>query len=65
LVKDFLANNNAPTLEDPPYYPDLAPADFYQFPRLKPALKGRYFCDTVDIIKHATEGLKRLSQNGF
>ena len=40
--------------------PDLAPADFYLFPRLKSALKGRNFCDTTDIIKNATEELKRL-----
>jgi transposase len=65
LIKDFLAKNNVTTLEDPPYYPDLAPADFYLFSRLKPALKRWCFCDTIDIIKNATEGLKRLSQNGF
>ena len=29
------------------------------------ASKGRYFCDASDIIKNATEELKRLSQNGF
>jgi hypothetical protein len=40
-------------------------ADFYLFPRLKSALKGRRFCDATDIIKIATEELKRLSQNGF
>ena len=28
LVKDFLAKNNVTTLNHPPYYPDMAPADF-------------------------------------
>ena len=51
-------------LEHPPYYPDLAPTDFYLFPQLKSALKGWGCCDTTD-IKNATEKLKRLSQNGF
>ena len=65
LFKVFLANNNVTTLEHPPYSPDLDPADFYLFPRLKSALKGRRFCDATDIIKNATEELKRLSQNDF
>jgi hypothetical protein len=36
LVKDFLAKNNATTLQ---YFPDLAPSDSYVFPRLKSAMK--------------------------
>jgi hypothetical protein len=35
------------------------------FPQLKSALKGWSFCDATDIIKNATEELKRLSQKGF
>jgi hypothetical protein len=45
--------------------PDLAPADFYVFLHWNQHLKGRRFCDATDIIKNATEELKRLSQNGF
>jgi len=30
---------------------------------MKSALKGRRFCDATDIIKNATDELKRLSQN--
>ena len=65
LVKDFLAKNNMTRLEPLPYSPYVVPADFYLFPRLKSALKGRGFCDATDIIKNATEELKMLSQNGF
>ena len=65
FVKEFLAKNNVTTLEHPPYPSDLAPADFYLLSRSKSALKGRRFCDVTDIIKNATEELKRLSQNGF
>ena len=50
------------TLEHPPYSPDLAPADFYLFPRLRSALKGRRLFDATDIINNATEELKRLSE---
>jgi hypothetical protein len=43
------------------YYPEMVAADFYLFPPLKSALKGRNFCDVTNIIKNATEDLKRLS----
>jgi hypothetical protein len=32
---------------------------------MKSTLKGQGFSDDADIIKNATEELKRLSQNGF
>jgi histone-lysine N-methyltransferase SETMAR len=51
--QDFLTKNNVTTLEHPPYSPKLAAADFYLFPRLISALKGRRFCDATD-IKNAT-----------
>jgi hypothetical protein len=59
-VNYFLANNNAAKLKHRPQSLDLAPADFYPFPRLKSALKGRRFCDVTDIIKKVTEKLKRI-----
>jgi hypothetical protein len=62
LVKDFSSTNNVTTLEHPPYSPDLAPAAFYLFPRLRSALKERRFCNATDIIKNATEELKSFSQ---
>jgi hypothetical protein len=55
LVKCFLANNNVATLEFPSYSPDLAAADFYLFPRLISALKGRSLSDSTDNIKNAAE----------
>jgi transposase len=65
LVKEFLAKSNVTILEHPPYSSDLAPSDFYLFPLLKLALKGRCICDTADIIMTATEDLKKLTQNDF
>ena len=53
------------SLEHLPYSPDLVPAHFYLFPLLKSVLKGLRCCDSTDIIKNATEELKRLSQNGI
>jgi len=43
IVKTFLANRNVAVLHRPPYSPDLAPADYFLFPKLKFSLKGRHF----------------------
>jgi hypothetical protein len=45
--------------------PDRTPADFYLLPRQESALKELRFCDATDIIKNATDELKRLSPNCF
>jgi hypothetical protein len=58
LVKHFLTKNSVTTLEQPPYSPDLTPADLYLFPWLKSALKLRRIYDTTEIIKNAKEKLK-------
>jgi len=65
VLNNFLAKNNATSLEHRQYTPDLAAANFYLFPPMKSALNGRCFCDANDIIKNATKELKRLSQNYF
>jgi hypothetical protein len=39
-VTKFLAKNNIRTLQHPPYSPDLAPADYFLFQRLKSDLAG-------------------------
>jgi len=44
---------------------ELAAADFNLFARLKSAVKWWCSCGATDIIKNATEELKRLSKNGF
>jgi hypothetical protein len=51
LIKDLLAKNHLTTLKRHPHIPDL-------FPREKPALNKRRFCDSTEIIKNATEELK-------
>jgi hypothetical protein len=36
-------------MDHPPYSPDLAPAHFSPFPKLKSVLKGKRFLDVEDI----------------
>ncbi|UYV73504.1 hypothetical protein LAZ67_10003846 [Cordylochernes scorpioides] len=49
----------------PPYSPDLAPCDFFLFPKLKRPMKGRRYA-TLDEIKTASkEELKKIFKNDF
>ncbi|UYV67049.1 hypothetical protein LAZ67_4003761 [Cordylochernes scorpioides] len=60
LVRDFLAKNNTLMMPQPPYSPDLAPCDFFLFPKLKRPMKGRRYA-TLDEIKTASkEELKKI-----
>ncbi|WP_189514017.1 transposase, partial [Streptomyces narbonensis] len=57
LVQQFFAKTSTTVMPHPPYSPDLAPADFFLFPKFKTALKGRRF-ESVESIKE--NSLKEL-----
>ena len=42
-TRGLLTDNNMTVVPHPPYSPDLAPSDFFLFPKLKMKLKGRRF----------------------
>jgi len=42
LVQTFLAKHNIPVVQQFPYFPDVAPCDFWLFPYLKTQLKGTW-----------------------
>ena len=62
LVRKFRAKNEATVVPQPPYSPDLAPADFFLFPELKSTLKGRHFDTFDEIQKKFDEGVVRHSE---
>jgi len=69
LVRDFLAKHATTVLPLPSYSPDLAPAVFFLFPKLKSALKGRRF-ESIEAIKtnslaHLRSIPKRVFQECF
>jgi len=43
---------------NPAYSPDLAPSEFFLFPKIKEILKGRHF-DDIDDIRSNTQQLRR------
>jgi histone-lysine N-methyltransferase SETMAR len=48
-VSQCLAGKGTSALAHPPYSPDLAPSDFWLFPKLKSVMKGKRFSDFEDI----------------
>jgi hypothetical protein len=43
LIQSFLAKYGIPVVHQAPYSPDMAPCDFWLFPKLKRPLKGSRF----------------------
>ena len=64
-IGQFLAEKSIATLKHPPYFPDLAPCDFFLFPKIKSVLKGTHFSDINSIKMAATAKLKKIPKNVF
>lgn len=57
VVQNWLAARGVQVLPHPPYSPDLAPADFFLFPKLKKELAGRRL--TAKTFKKEWDGAAR------
>ena len=64
LIRSYLAKHQTSVVPHPPYSPDLAPADFFLFPKLKTTLKGRRF-QTIEIQENATIELRAITSSAF
>jgi len=65
LIREFLAKQDTIVVPQPPYTPDLAPADFFQFSKLKSTLKGRRFQTIEEIKENSLKNLRAIPQNTF
>ena len=63
-TREFLAHNSIITCPHPPYSPDLAPCDFFLFPKMKLKLKGRRF-DGLEIQRESQNVLGTLREQDF
>ncbi|PNF38765.1 hypothetical protein B7P43_G14029 [Cryptotermes secundus] len=54
IVQESLAKNKMAVVPYSPYSPDLAPCDFFLFPKMKIKLKGRRF-DTIEELQEETQ----------
>ncbi|UYV69350.1 K02A2.6-like [Cordylochernes scorpioides] len=61
----FLAWSNNPLIPDPPYSLDLAPCDFFLFPRLKREMKGKHWETVENIQHHVTTFLRSIPVEEF
>ncbi|KYN13102.1 hypothetical protein ALC57_14709, partial [Trachymyrmex cornetzi] len=65
LVSSFLAKHDTIIMPQPPYSPDLAPCDFFLFPKLKRPMKGRRFATIEEIKAASLEELKAIPKSAF
>ncbi|KAJ4429146.1 hypothetical protein ANN_26149 [Periplaneta americana] len=65
LIHTFLAKHGITTVHQPPYSPDLAPCDFWLFPKLKTPLKGSHFESREEIMRNATTELNTIPKEDF
>ena len=55
VVRQFLSSKNITVISHPPYSPDLAPYEFFLFPKMKLRVKGRRFDTTKEIHAETQE----------
>ena len=60
LVKDYLTKMGIKTVSQPPYSPNLAPCDFWLFPKLRGC---RY--ETIEMKEAVTKAIDTLTQEDF
>jgi histone-lysine N-methyltransferase SETMAR len=65
VVARFLARKQVTVFHYPSYSLDLAPADFFLFPKLKSELKGKRFQDISIIQANVTEQIRSIPKDSF
>ena len=65
LIQSYLAKNSTPLVRHPPYSPDMAPCDFWLFPKLKTTLKGKRFESREEIMRKTTAELYSIPLKSF
>ncbi|UYV78563.1 hypothetical protein LAZ67_16002005 [Cordylochernes scorpioides] len=65
IITNFLARSNTPVIPHPPYSLDLAPCDFFLFPRLKREMKGKHWETVENIQHHVTTFLRSIPVEEF
>ena len=65
LIRSYLAKHQISVVTHPPYSPDLAPADFFLFTKLKTTLKGRRFETIEEIRKNSIREVRAITESAF
>ena len=64
-IRKFRTEIKIAVLEEPPYSPNLAPCDFFLFPKLKEVIKGTHFQDSQAIKTTVTRKLWAIPEESF
>jgi hypothetical protein len=65
LTQQFLAKHNMTIIPHPQYSPDLAPCDFFIFPKMKTKSKGRRFDTSEEIQAESQRVLDTVTEKEF
>ena len=65
LVRSFLAKHHTSVGPHPPCSLDLAPADFFLFPKFKATLKGCRFQTIEEIQENVIRELRAITESAF
>jgi len=65
LIRSYLAKHRTSVVPHPPYSLDLAPVEFFLFPKLKTTLKERRFQTTEEIQENAVRERRAITENAF
>jgi [histone H3]-lysine36 N-dimethyltransferase SETMAR len=60
IIRDYLTQKSTNVLPQAPYSPDMAPADFFLFPKLKIPLRGYRFQSNEEIQRESLRALKDI-----
>jgi hypothetical protein len=60
-VREFFAKNDMITTDHPSNSPDLAPCDFFMFPKVRTIMRGEHFEDIENIRSETKRLLKNLT----
>jgi hypothetical protein len=60
-----LAKHSIPVVPHLPYSTDLAPCNFFLFPRLKSTLQGKRFQDAAEIQLNTTQQLQAIPKQAY
>lgn len=65
VVNDFKTKNSFNNIDQPPYSPDLAPCDFFLFPKLKLPLRGTRFDSFEAVKENSQRELKAIPASAY
>jgi len=65
LIRAYLAKHHTSIVPHPPYSSDLAPAEFFMFPKHTATLKGHHFQTIEEIQENVIRELRAITESAF